>query len=166
MTIRILEIVAEGCMTLSDEAWSDCGRRLAGHQASYTAPTLASAPAPSPGAPCGAFEEAAPAPSIGEAMSDLDAEDRMVCLLTRRRYPDVPERATFFDRFSERLDFYVSREDGYRTVYRSIRWPGTEIEHDALLCHYAVRVRGRPDAVFCTVEEMQDARFSGDLILR
>jgi hypothetical protein len=150
MTQYSFNKMAAGDITLSDSAWDDRGHVSPEYQISST----------------GSCSERLSKPrTVHKAPSrDLEEEDGAVCLRLGRAYEDSPYRATFF----EKLDFFILSEDLDYVNYRSTFWPKTKITFDKLYQHYTVEidVRDRRNkAVYCTVDEMIRARYSGELIL-
>jgi hypothetical protein len=97
---------------------------------------------------------------------NIEDEDRVICMRLGRSYTeDVPYRATFF----EKLDFFLVSDDVEYTKYLSIIWPRTKITYDKMCACYIVELDVRKnrleELIFCTIEEMVSARFSGEIVL-
>ncbi|MDR3283165.1 MAG: hypothetical protein LBS92_06120 [Candidatus Methanoplasma sp.] len=151
MTQYSFNRMTAGDVTLSDSAWDDRGHVSPECQSSPTASCSekASGPRNVPKAP---------------KCRNLEEEDHVVCLRLGREYEDLPYRATFF----EKLDFFIVSEDLDYVKYRSTFWPRTKITFDKLYQQYVVEIdaRNRKDRiVYCTVDDMINARYSGELVL-
>ncbi|MDR0887556.1 MAG: hypothetical protein LBM39_00010 [Candidatus Methanoplasma sp.] len=97
---------------------------------------------------------------------DIDEEDRIICMRLGRAYTeDVPFRASFF----EKLDFFLISDDRNYAKYLSILWPKTKITYDKLAACYIIGLDSRKnrleEQIYCTIEEMVSARFSGEIVL-